>query len=60
MDKDRIHGAAHQAKGSVKEAVGKMAGDQKTVAEGKTEKVAGKVQSAVGGAKDKMREATKH
>ncbi|HWK48100.1 MAG TPA: CsbD family protein [Stellaceae bacterium] len=60
MDKDRMHGAAHQAKGSVKEAVGKMTGDSKTIAKGKGEKAAGKVQSAVGGAKDKIRETIKH
>jgi uncharacterized protein YjbJ (UPF0337 family) len=52
MDKDRVAGAAHQAKGSVKEAVGKMTGDKKTQAEGAAEKAAGKVQSTVGGVKD--------
>jgi uncharacterized protein YjbJ (UPF0337 family) len=59
MDKDRIDGAAKQVKGSIKEAVGKIAGDSKTELEGKTEKAAGKVQSAVGGAKDSMRDALK-
>ena len=29
MDKDRVEGAVHQAKGSVKEAVGKVTGDKK-------------------------------
>jgi uncharacterized protein YjbJ (UPF0337 family) len=57
MDKDRIEGAAHQAKGAVKEAAGKVMGDKKTQAEGTAEKTAGKVQNAVGGAKDKVREA---
>jgi uncharacterized protein YjbJ (UPF0337 family) len=52
MDKDRVEGAAHQAKGSVKEAVGKVTGDKKTQAEGVAEKAAGKVQNAVGGMKD--------
>jgi uncharacterized protein YjbJ (UPF0337 family) len=55
MDKDRIEGSAHQAKGAVKEAVGKVTGDTKTQAEGKVEKAAGKVQNAVGGAKDAIR-----
>jgi len=58
-DKDRIKGSANQAKGSIKEGVGKMTGDQKTQAEGKADKATGKVQSAVGGAKDSAREATK-
>ncbi len=59
MDKDRIEGAAHQVKGSVKEAAGKLTGDSKLEAEGKAEKAAGKVQNAVGGIKDTVREANK-
>jgi uncharacterized protein YjbJ (UPF0337 family) len=59
MDKDRSAGIAHQVKGSVKEAAGKVTGDKKLEAEGKGEKVAGKVQNAVGGAKDSIRDATK-
>jgi uncharacterized protein YjbJ (UPF0337 family) len=55
MDKDRIEGAAKQAKGAVKEAAGKLTGDAKLKAEGKTDKAAGKVQSAVGGLKDTLR-----
>ena len=57
MDKDRIDGAMHQAKGAVKEGVGKVTGDTRTQAEGKAEKAAGKVQNAVGGAKDTARDA---
>jgi uncharacterized protein YjbJ (UPF0337 family) len=59
MDKDRVEGAAHQVKGAVKEAVGKVTGDAKTQAEGAAEKAAGKVQNAVGGAKDAIRESSK-
>jgi uncharacterized protein YjbJ (UPF0337 family) len=59
MDKDRVQGTAHQAKGAVKETAGKMMGDKKTEAEGKTERAAGKVQNAVGGAKDAVRDAAK-
>jgi uncharacterized protein YjbJ (UPF0337 family) len=59
MDKDRIAGAAKQAKGAVKEAVGKAVGDNKLVAEGKSDKVEGKVQNAVGGLKDAVRDALK-
>jgi uncharacterized protein YjbJ (UPF0337 family) len=55
MDKDRVEGAAHQAKGKVKEVVGKVTGDSKLEAEGTTEKVAGKVQNTVGGLKDAIR-----
>ena len=55
MDKDRIKGSAEQAKGAVKEAVGKVLGDTKLESEGKTEKAVGKVQNAVGGLKDTLR-----
>jgi uncharacterized protein YjbJ (UPF0337 family) len=59
MDKDRIKGTANQVKGSIREAVGKVTGDSKTELEGKTEKAGGKIQSAVGGAKDGARDAFK-
>ena len=59
MDSDRIKGAAHQVKGAVKEAAGKVTGDSKTEAEGAAERTAGKVQNAVGGMKDSAREALK-
>ena len=55
MDKDRIKGSAEQIKGTVKEAVGKVLGDKKLETEGTTDKVAGKVQNAVGGLKDAAR-----
>jgi uncharacterized protein YjbJ (UPF0337 family) len=54
-----VVGAAHQAKGAVKETVGKVTGDAKTQAEGAAEQTAGKVQHAVGGAKDAVRDALK-
>ena len=63
MDKDRIEGAAEQAKGSMKEVAGKVTGDTKLQTEGKMDKMKGKVQNAVGGAKDAVRDTmddTKH
>lgn len=59
MDKDRVEGAGKQAKGSIKEAFGKVTGDKKTETEGTAEKAAGKVQNAIGGAKDSLRDALK-
>jgi uncharacterized protein YjbJ (UPF0337 family) len=59
MDKDRIAGTAKQAKGAVKEAVGKLVGDAKLRADGKGEKAEGKVQNAIGGVKDAVRDALK-
>lgn len=55
MDKDRIAGIAKQAKGAVKDVAGKITGDTKLQAEGKADKAAGKIQNAVGGAKDAVR-----
>jgi uncharacterized protein YjbJ (UPF0337 family) len=55
VDKDRVEGSWEQAKGKVKEAVGKATGDAKTEGEGKAQKTAGKVQNAVGGVKDAAR-----
>jgi uncharacterized protein YjbJ (UPF0337 family) len=43
----------------VKEAVGKAAGDAKLEIEGRNEKAAGKVENAVGGVKDALRDALK-
>lgn len=57
MDKDRVNGVGKQVSGSIKEAVGKVIGDQKVQAEGTAEKMAGKVQNTVGGAKDTIRDA---
>ena len=59
MDKDRIVGSAKEIKGSVKEALGKAAGDAKLQSEGKSDKVEGKVQNALGSVKDVVRDALK-
>jgi uncharacterized protein YjbJ (UPF0337 family) len=59
MDKNRSVGAAHQAKGAVKETVGKVTDDSKTQAERAAEKAAGRVQNAVVGAKDTVRDTVK-
>jgi uncharacterized protein YjbJ (UPF0337 family) len=55
MDKDRIKGSAQQAKGTLKEVAGKVLGDAKLEAEGKSDKAGGKVQNALGGLKDTLR-----
>ena len=59
MDKDRVAGSARKAKGSIKEAIGKVTGDSKTQAEGAAEKTAGRAQNAAGSVKDTLRRATK-
>jgi uncharacterized protein YjbJ (UPF0337 family) len=59
MDKNRVEGAAKTAGGKLKEAVGKLVGDQKTTAEGQAEQKVGRVQNAVGGLKDTIRDIQK-
>jgi len=54
MDKDRIKGMGDQAKGSMKDAAGKVTGDSKLQAEGKIDRAKGKVENAVGGMKDSL------
>jgi uncharacterized protein YjbJ (UPF0337 family) len=56
MDKDKIKGAADQAKGAVKVGVGKAIGDTKLQGKGHLDKAKGKIESAVGNAKDKIRD----
>jgi uncharacterized protein YjbJ (UPF0337 family) len=55
MNKDRVEGVAKQAKGAVKEAVGKAIGDAKLATDGRSDKVEGKIQNAFGGAKDALK-----
>ena len=59
MNKDRIAGSLKEAKGSVKEAIGTATGDAKLQADGKADKLDGKIQNAVGGVKDTARDALK-
>ena len=59
MDKDRIAGATKEVKGSVKEFMGKVVGDAKLQSDGKAERTAGKIQNAVNGIKDTVREVVK-
>ena len=55
-DQDRVEGAAKNLGGKMKEGAGKVTGDEKLKAEGKVDQVEGKVQNAVGGLKDTLRE----
>jgi uncharacterized protein YjbJ (UPF0337 family) len=54
MDKNRIEGSVKQAKGSVEVAVGKLLGDDKLTAKGNVDKVAGKIQNALGSLSDAL------
>jgi uncharacterized protein YjbJ (UPF0337 family) len=55
-DRDRVEGAGKNLGGKIKEAAGKVTGDEKLKREGQVDQVAGKVQNTVGGLKDKLRE----
>ena len=56
VDENRVTGALDQAGGAIKEGFGKLTGDKKTEAEGAAQKTGGKVENAVGGAKDTVRD----
>lgn len=57
MDKDRIEGSLKQAKGNLKEAVGKAIGDTRLQSRGQADKIEGKIQNAVGGLKDTIKDS---
>ncbi|CAA9310867.1 MAG: UPF0337 protein blr1496 [uncultured Microvirga sp.] len=55
VDDDRVKGSGKNLKGNLKEGAGKLTGDSKLEGEGKMDKLAGKVQNAVGGIKDAIK-----
>lgn len=55
MDKDRAEGAMDKAKGSVKQGIGDVTGDEKMKAEGAADKAKGKAKNVIGGVKDTLR-----
>lgn len=60
MHKDEAKGAAKDVAGSIKEAAGKVTGNERLEAEGVAERVEGKVQKGVGALKDAARDALKN
>jgi uncharacterized protein YjbJ (UPF0337 family) len=59
MDKNRIAGSIKEVTGAAKEAIGKAIGDAKLQSDGKADKAAGKIQNAIGGVNDAVRDALK-
>lgn len=55
MNKDRIVGAAKQAKGAIKDGAGKILGNPELEAEGKGDKIEGTIQNAIGRGKDALK-----
>jgi len=56
MDENRVKGAVKEGVGKVKEATGKVFGDEKLKRAGQADQVKGKVQNTVGGVKDTLRD----
>jgi uncharacterized protein YjbJ (UPF0337 family) len=59
MDREHVKGAADKVKGAVKDAAGKVTGDEKMQAEGKMDKAKGAAHNAAGDVKDAARDATR-
>ena len=55
MNKDQVKGRLEEAKGSIKETVGKAVGSTKMQGEGAVDKAAGKTEATYGDAKDKVK-----
>jgi uncharacterized protein YjbJ (UPF0337 family) len=58
MSKEGIEGATQKGVGALKEAAGKLVGNEKLEAEGIADKIAGAAKEAVGKAKDEIHKAT--
>ena len=52
MDKEHIKGAAQKVEGAIKDAAGKVTGNEKLQAEGKADKAAGAARQTAGDVKD--------
>jgi uncharacterized protein YjbJ (UPF0337 family) len=59
MNKDQVRGRVEQAKGSVKEAAGRLVGDRTLEAQGKIQKNIGKVQGKFGDLKRDVKDSQK-
>lgn len=59
MNKEGIEGAAQKGIGAIKEAAGKLVGNEKLQAEGLADKIVGSTKEVVGKAKDAIDKATR-
>ncbi len=55
VNKDQVKGRAKEVKGNIKEAAGKVVGNDKLKVEGRFDKAAGKAQGAYGDLKDAVK-----
>ncbi len=59
MSKEGIEGATQKGVGAVKEAAGKLVGNDRLRAEGMADKATGSAKEAIGKAKDSVHKATR-
>jgi uncharacterized protein YjbJ (UPF0337 family) len=59
INKDQVKGRVEEAKGSIKEATGKVVGDATLEAKGNIQKNLGKVQAKVGDVKQDLKDSAK-
>jgi len=59
MNKDQVTGRVKEAKGTIKEAAGKLVGNERLEAKGKVQKVLGEAQAKFGDVKKDMKDAAK-
>jgi uncharacterized protein YjbJ (UPF0337 family) len=57
MNKDQVNGRAEELKGKVKEATGKVVGNDRLKTEGKADQLTGKIKAGYGDAKEKVKQA---
>lgn len=57
MNKDQMKGRAEEAKGTIKEATGKLVGDETLEAKGNIQKNLGRVQEKVGDVKQDVKKS---
>jgi uncharacterized protein YjbJ (UPF0337 family) len=55
MNRDQVKGRVKEAKGQLKEMVGKATGNAMTKVKGRIEQVVGKIQASYGDAKEQFR-----
>ena len=59
LNKDQVKGRVKEAKGTIKEVVGKLVGNEKLERKGETEKIVGEVQAKFGDVKKDVKDAIK-
>ena len=59
INKDQIRGRVQETKGSIKEATGKLVGDETLEAKGNIQKNLGKVQEKLGDIKQNVKDSSK-